>query len=66
MIITVNGKARETAAGISVAQLISELGFSGKRVAVELNEEVVPRANFETHVLHEGDVVELVQFMAGG
>lgn len=66
MTITVNGKPREVGDGISVAQLIAELGFSGKRVAVEINEEIVPRASFETHVLREKDVVELVQFMAGG
>lgn len=66
MTITVNGKPREVGDGISVAQLIAELGFSGRRVAVEINEEIVPRASFETHVLREKDVVELVQFMAGG
>jgi sulfur carrier protein len=64
--LTVNGKAREVASGITVRELILELGLDGGPVAVERNLEVVPRAEHARAVLAEGDVVEIVHFVGGG
>jgi sulfur carrier protein len=66
MRITVNGASHELAAGITVRALITLLGLDGGPVAVERNEEVVPRAEHAEAVLHEGDVVEIVHFVGGG
>jgi sulfur carrier protein len=66
MTIVVNGDARTVAPGTTVAVLIAELGFGDRRVAVECNREVVPRARHATTVLGEGDRLEVVTFVGGG
>ena len=52
--------------GTTVAALIGELGLGDRRVAVERNREVVPRAEHATTVLAAGDRLELVTFVGGG
>ena len=64
--IIVNGETRSVAPGTTVAALIAELGLADRRVAVERNREVVPRAEHGTTVLAPGDRVELVTFVGGG
>jgi len=65
MRITVNGEARETADD-TVAALLESLGLARQAVAVEVNREVVPKADHPTHRLREGDRVELVTLVGGG
>ena len=64
--IVVNGDARAVAAGTTVAALIDVLGVGDRRVAVERNREVVPRAHHATTVLGDGDQLEIVTFVGGG
>jgi sulfur carrier protein len=64
--VVVNGESRAVASGTTVAALIGELGLGDRRVAVERNREVVPRAEHGTTVLTAGDRVELVTFVGGG
>ena len=64
--VVVNGEARMIPQGTTVAALIGELGLGDRRVAVERNREVVPRALHTTTVLAAGDRVELVTFVGGG
>ena len=66
MRIQVNGESREVAAGSTVAALLGELGVTQPHVAVELNLEVVPRAEHRETVLHEGDKLEVVTLVGGG
>ena len=66
MTIQLNGELREIQAGASVAKLLGELGVAQPHVAVELNLEVVPRAQHEATVLREGDRVEVVTLVGGG
>ncbi len=66
MEIVLNGEAREVAQGCTIAQLIEELGLAGRRLAVELNLEIVPRSSHETHELKQGDRVEIVHAIGGG
>ena len=66
MNITVNGEPRQLQQALSVQQLITELDLADKRLAVELNEQIVPRGQFEHTTLHDGDVVEIVQAIGGG
>ena len=47
-------------------ELLEEQGHRPEMVAVELNEEMVPREKFPEMVFHDGDVVEIVMFMGGG
>ena len=66
MTIEVNGKPREIANGTSVASLLDELGVKQPHVAVELNLEVVPRAEHAATALQEGDRLEVVTLVGGG
>ena len=65
MRIEVNGQGRETAA-TTILALIEELSLDPRKVAVELNLEIVPRSLHATTPVSEGDKIELVQFVGGG
>jgi sulfur carrier protein len=64
--IRVNGEAQELQAGSSVADLVSRLGLGGRKLAVAVNREVVPRARYALHRLGEGDRVEILEAVGGG
>lgn len=64
--VVINGETRTVAQGTTIAGLINELGFGDRRVAVERNREVVPRAEHASTVLDAGDKLELVTFVGGG
>jgi len=64
--IVVNGETRTVEPGTTVAGLIGLLGFADRRVAVERNREVVPRAHHAITELAAGDRLELVTFVGGG
>ena len=66
MNVQVNGEGREIAAGSTVASLLGELGVTQPHVAVEVNLEVVPRAQHRETVLKPGDRVEVVTLVGGG
>ncbi len=66
MNIQVNGQAHEIAAGSTVARLLGELGVAQPHVAVEVNLEVVPRADHGETILSDGDRVEVVTLVGGG
>jgi thiamine biosynthesis protein ThiS len=66
MHVTVNGEQRAIATDATVAALIADLGFARRRVAVEVNCDVVPRDEYERRRLAAGDVVEIVHFVGGG
>ena len=60
----INGE-RTDAAGKSIAEYLAQAGFDAKRVAVELNLEIVPPEAFATTILSESDSLEIVQFVQG-
>jgi sulfur carrier protein len=66
MNIHVNGQGHEIAAGSTVANLLGELGVTQPHVAVEVNLEVVPRAEHRDTILSDGDRVEVVSLVGGG
>ena len=66
MQITLNGDPHTVADGATVASLIDALDLAGKRLAVEINEEVVPRSRHAEHALASGDRVEIVHAIGGG
>ncbi|MEM8606736.1 MAG: sulfur carrier protein ThiS [Myxococcota bacterium] len=66
MRLVVNGEERHVEAETTVAALLTSLGLGDTLVAVERNEEVVPRAKHAATLLHEGDRVEVVHFVGGG
>ncbi|HVU52410.1 MAG TPA: sulfur carrier protein ThiS [Polyangia bacterium] len=64
--ITVNGEPRTAPPGTTVASLIAQLGMDAARVAVERNQDVVPRRTWAEATLGDGDKVEIVAFVGGG
>ena len=66
MELTINGKTKQLAGELTVAQLISQLELQPKQVAVEVNLQLVPRQNHSDHLLADGDQVEIVTLVGGG
>jgi len=66
MKLTVNGKPVELPGGSTVAALVSHLGVEPARVAIERNQDVVPRRTWSEAQLADGDQVEIVTFVGGG
>ena len=66
MEITLNGAARTLPAPISIKDLVDQLGYDRRRIAVEVNEEVVPSARHADCRLQAGDAVEIVTLVGGG
>jgi sulfur carrier protein len=66
MQIFVNGDQRTVPEGTTLAELLAELGLQARHVAVELNLELVPRAQHEQHRLTDGDRLEVVTLVGGG
>ena len=64
--IRVNGEPRRVPAGMSVTEMLAELGLNAQRVAVERNLEVVPRGLLGEVKVEDGDVFEVVHFVGGG
>jgi sulfur carrier protein len=64
--IRVNGEPHALGAGACLADLIEALGLAGRRLAVAVNREVVPRAQYRARRLAEGDRVELLEAVGGG
>jgi len=63
--IVLNGEDREVTAS-HVAALIDLIGLDGRKVAVELNREIVPRSLYLATGLADGDRLEIVHFVGGG
>ncbi|EQM81202.1 sulfur carrier protein ThiS [Stutzerimonas stutzeri MF28] len=66
MHIQLNGERYELPDGQSVADLLQRLDLTGRRLAVELNRDIVPRSQHGTTRLAEGDRVEVVHAIGGG
>ncbi|MDY6922056.1 MAG: sulfur carrier protein ThiS [Pseudomonadota bacterium] len=66
MQVRVNGEAQELAAGTTIAGLLEQLELQGRRLAVERNEEIVPRAQHASTELQAGDELEIVHAIGGG
>jgi thiamine biosynthesis protein ThiS len=64
--VIVNGEAQTVGADLTVADLITQLGLNRRRVAVELNREIVARESYGERTLREGDQIEIVHFVGGG
>ncbi len=63
--IKVNGEEVDLS-DISLKKYLEDNGYNPKSIAVECNEVIVPKSQFETFILHSGDVVEIVSFVGGG
>lgn len=66
MDIYVNGERTSCEQGITLETLVGKLGYEKGKIAVEVNGEIVPKAEYEGCVLGEADKLEVVTFVGGG
>ena len=66
MQVTINGESRPFSAPQSVEALLQTLGLDARKVAVELNREIVPRSAYDATAVADGDALEIVHFIGGG
>ncbi len=64
--IQLNGEPHPLSPDTSAADLVAQLGLGGRRIAVEINEEIVPRSQLAETRLADGDKVEIVHAIGGG
>jgi len=64
--IQLNGETLDCDTNTTVDQLVSQLELQDKRLAVEINQHIIPRSTFSEHLLQPQDVVEIVQAIGGG
>jgi sulfur carrier protein len=64
--LQINGEQKQFPPDINVAGLIAAMQLSGKRIAIELNGEIVPKSSHVTTHLHDGDKLEVVVAVGGG
>ena len=63
--VKINGEEKNVA-GMTVAQYLATTSYDQKRIAVECNGDIVPKAQYDNTVLQDGDSVEVVSFVGGG
>lgn len=66
MQIIVNGEQRTVLDGLTAEQLVTDMDIAGKRIAMEVNLEIVPRSSYAEHTFKAGDRVEIVHAVGGG
>lgn len=66
MEVLLNGETKKLVAETTVLQLLKAKGLEGQRIAVELNEEILPRSEHATRQLCENDRIEIVHAVGGG
>jgi len=64
--IFLNGESRQVIESYSVLQLLEEMDLVGKRLAVEINEEIVPKSRHAEYWISAGDKIEIVNAIGGG
>jgi len=64
--IILNGKSKEIDENSNINQLLSTLELINKRLAVEINQQIIPRSEFDHVILKQHDKVEIVQAIGGG
>ena len=64
--IVLNGETTELEANCNIEQLLQKLNIENKRLAVEINQEIIPRSEFSSQTFNDMDKVEIVQAIGGG
>lgn len=66
MQVTVNGDTVQLNNGASLVDLLAQLKLADAKIAVELNQEIVPRSQYQEHMLKDNDQLEIVHAIGGG
>ena len=66
MKIIVNGEKIELPQQSNIQDLVAHLGYQKQRIAIEINESIIPKSNHSTHLLKNQDKVEVINAVGGG
>ena len=66
MNIQINGSLQQFDDAFTAAQLIEKLGLQGRRIAMEVNQEILPRSRYDSYHFQENDEVEIIHAVGGG
>lgn len=66
MQLQINGEAQQLEGVSTLAELVEKQGLAGRRIAIELNGEIIPRAEHASTALTERDEIEIVHAIGGG
>ena len=66
MRVTINGEPRSLSEGLTLADVLRAMQLNQRRIAVEVNREIVARELYDVHTLMDGDEIEIVHFVGGG
>lgn len=64
--IKVNGEEKPLEGEMLLSDFLGKEGYQKERIAVELNEKIIPKGRYEETMLYDGDVLEVVSFVGGG
>ncbi|MGH8042458.1 MAG: sulfur carrier protein ThiS [Rudaea sp.] len=64
--IVLNGQPRQLTPGCNLLELLDKAGYAGRRIAVEINREIVPRSLHAHRQIRDGDRIEIVHALGGG
>ena len=66
MKIIVNGEEMSLPEDLNIQNLIAQLGYINKRIAIEINKEIIPKSKYQSHLLKNLDKVEVINAVGGG
>jgi len=66
MNVIINGIERNFTSSLTLETLLTELGHANKKVAVEINEEIIPRSELRNKLVVDGDKIEIINAVGGG
>jgi len=66
MQIIINGESKIVSERLTAQQLLQDLGIAGEKLALEINQEIVPRSILSEYVIQPGDNVEIIHAIGGG
>ena len=66
MRLIINGELKEDIRATTIQELLNELGILSGRVAVEINFSIISKKDFHSFRIHDGDEIEIVNFVGGG
>ena len=64
--VTINGHSIELKSSNTIAEYLAQNDYKADRIAVELNEAILPKDSYASTILKDGDVLEIVSFVGGG
>jgi sulfur carrier protein len=64
--VTLNGKPRSIEAEVALPELLTQLEIDERRIAVAINDEIVPKNQYKNITVRDGDVIEVVRMVGGG